>query len=144
MSANNKKVNRLKKYSLRFGIVFFIVLLFLTYFSATIENMLLPQVKTTDVMPGRIGEDDGSMTTKYLLPVSSVISNGENGTVFVVQKDENGKTVAKEVLVDIKNSDDFYYEVTSKSLFSDMEVIYETTKDLINSGRVNIEEEEND
>lgn len=144
MSANNKKVNRLKKYSLRFGIVFFIVLLFLTYFSATIENMLLPQVKTTDVMPGRIGEDDGNMTTKYLLPISSVIPNGENGTVFVVQKDENGKTVAKEVLVDIKNSDDFYYEVTSKSLFSDMKVIYETTKDLINGGRVNIEEEEND
>lgn len=144
MSANNKKVNRLKKYSLRFGIVFFIVLLFLTYFSATIENMLLPQVKTTDVMPGRIGEDDGSMTTKYLLPVSSVISNGENGTVFVVQRDEKGKTVAKEVLVDIKNSDDFYYEVTSKDLFSDMEVIYKTTKDLINGGRINIEEEEND
>lgn len=144
MSANNKKVNRLKKYSLRFGIVFFIVLLFLTYFSATIENMLLPQVKTTDVMPGRIGEDDGNMTTKYLLPISSVIPNGENGTAFVVQIDENGKTVAKEVLVDIKNSDDFYYEVTSKDLFSDMEVIYETTKDLINGGRVNIEEEEND
>lgn len=143
MSENNKE-NRLKKYSLRFAIVFFIILAFLTYFSATIENMLLPQVKTADVIPGRIGEDDGSLTTKYLLPISSVVADGKSGTVFVIEDDGDGKTTAREIQVDIKNSDSFYYEVTSTSLFSDMEVIYKTSKDVFDGDRVYIEGEEND
>lgn len=43
------KKEKLKKYSIRFGVAFFIVLAFLTYFSSTIDNMLLPQVKVTQI-----------------------------------------------------------------------------------------------
>lgn len=135
------KENKLKKYSKRFAVVFFILLAFLTYFSTTIDNMLLPRVKVTDVEVGYLNEDDGSMKTKYLLPLSSVIGFGSTGTTFAVTTDENGKSYVQEISVDICDEDDLYYEVTSNSLFSDMQVIYKTSKDIANGDRVYIEEE---
>lgn len=133
------KENKLKKYSKRFAVVFFILLAFLTYFSTTIDNMLLPRVKVTDVEVGYLNEDDGSMKTKYLLPLSSVIGFGSTGTTFAVTTDENGKSYVQEISVDICDEDDLYYEVTSNSLFSDMQVIYKTSKDIANGDRVYIE-----
>lgn len=39
------KQDKFKRIVIKFGIVFFIVMLFLTYFSKTIDNLLLPKVR---------------------------------------------------------------------------------------------------
>ena len=43
------KKDKLKSVVLKFSIVFFIVIALLTYFSKTINNMLLPKVKVVSV-----------------------------------------------------------------------------------------------
>lgn len=136
------KENKLKKYSIRFGIVFFIMLAVLTYFSNTIDNMLLPQVRITDVITGSINEEEDGPETKYLLPISSVTSMGNTGTVFVIVTNENDKTFVDEINVNIINSDDLYYEVTSDNLYSSMQVVYKTSKDIYDGARVYVEIEE--
>ena len=110
------KKDKLKSVVLKFSIVFFIVIALLTYFSKTINNMLLPKVKVVSVQTGVIDDTAGSndMKTHYLLPVSSV---------------------------DICNSDELYCEVTSDSLFGDSQVVYKTTKSIENGSSVYIEEE---
>lgn len=135
------KENKLKKYSIRFGIAFFIILAVLTYFSSTIDNMLLPKVKVIDVKVGTLKEDDGGLETKYLLPISSVVSSGDSGTVFVIKNNDDKKTTVEEITVSIKDSDDLYYEVTSENLFSEMQVVYSTSKSISNGDRVYVEEE---
>lgn len=135
------KENKLKKYSIRFGIAFFIILAVLTYFSSTIDNMLLPKVKVIDVKVGTLKEDDGGLETKYLLPISSVVSSGDSGTVFVIKNNDDKKTTVEEITVSIKDSDDLYYEVTSENLFSKMQVVYSTSKSISNGDRVYVEEE---
>ena len=135
------KKNKLKKYALRFGIAFLIALAFLTYFSTTIDNILLPQVKVTEVTYGTI-DGEQSRDDRYLLPLSAVDATGNTGTVFVAKTDENNKTTVSEVTVDIKNSDDLYYEVTSDNIYSGMEVVYSTSKSIANGDRVHIAEEE--
>lgn len=133
------KENKLKKYSIRFGIVFFIMLAVLTYFSNTIDNMLLPQVKVTDVITGSLNAEEDGPETKYLLPISSVTSMGNTGTVFVIVTNENEKTFVDEVNVNIINSDDLYYEVTSDNLYSSMQVVYKTSKNIYDGARVYVE-----
>lgn len=133
--------DKLKKYALRFGIAFLIALALLTYFSTTIDNILLPQVKVTEVTYGTI-DGEQSVDDRYLLPLSAVDATGNTGTVFVAKTDENNKTTVSEVTVDIKNSDDLYYEVTSDSMYSGMEVVYSTSKNIANGDRVHIAEEE--
>lgn len=135
------KKDKLKKYALRFGIAFLIALALLTYFSTTIDNILLPQVKVTEVTYGTI-DGEQSVDDRYLLPLSAVDATGNTGTVFVAKTDENNKTTVSEVTVDIKNSDDLYYEVTSDSMYSGMEVVYSTSKSIANGDRVHIAEEE--
>jgi len=135
------KKDKLKKYSIRFGIVFLIALALLTYFSSTIDNMLLPQVKLAEVSYGTIdGEQSGD--DRYLIPLSAVVSMGNTGTVFVAKTDENNETTVSEVTVDIKNSDDLYYEVTSDDIYSGMGVVYSTSKSIASGDRVHIAEGE--
>ena len=121
------KKDKLKSVVLKFSIVFFIVIALLTYFSKTINNMLLPKVKVVSVQTGVIDDTAGSndMKTHYLLPVSSV----------------DGDATVEEVSVDICNSDELYCEVTSDSLFGDSQVVYKTTKSIENGSSVYIEEE---
>ncbi|MGN0498016.1 MAG: hypothetical protein ACI4F6_02940 [Acutalibacteraceae bacterium] len=136
------KESKLKKYSIRAGIVFLIMLALLTYLSGTIDNMLLPKVKTSDVIVGTLsGESGGDMKTKYLLPLSSVDSFGDSGIVFVIDPYNTDKTKVSEISVTITGQDDLYYEVTSSSLFSNMKVIYKTSKSISDGDRVYIEEE---
>ncbi len=137
------KKDKLKSVVLKFSIVFFIVIALLTYFSKTINNMLLPKVKVVSVQTGVIDDTAGSndMKTHYLLPVSSVDGAGNTGIVFVINKTENGDATVEEVSVDISNSDELYCEVTSDSLFGDSQVVYKTTKSIENGSSVYIEEE---
>lgn len=134
------KKDKLKKYSIRFGVAFFIVLAFLTYFSSTIDNMLLPQVKVSDVAYGTINGEQ-SRDDRYLIPISAVIAMGDTGSVFVTRTDENNKTTVSEATVNLKNSDDLYYEVTSDEMYSGMKVVYSTSKSISNGDRVYIVEE---
>lgn len=134
--------HKLKKYSIRAGIIFLITLALLTYLSTTIDNMLLPKVKTSEVIAGTLsGENDGDMKTKYLLPLSSVNSFGDSARVFVIDPYITDKTTVSEIFVTITGQDELYYEVTSNSLFSDMAVIYKTSKSISDGDRVYIEEE---
>jgi len=137
------KKDKLKSVVLKFSIVFFIVIALLTYFSKTINNMLLPKVKVVSVQTGVIDDTAGSndMKTHYLLPVSSVDGAGNTGIVFVINKTENGDATVEEVSVDICHSDELYCEVTSDSLFGDSQVVYKTTKSIENGSSVYIEEE---
>lgn len=135
------KKEKLKKYSIRFGVAFFIVLAFLTYFSSTIDNMLLPQVKVTQISYGTI-DGNQSSDDRYLIPISAVIAMGDTGSVFVTRTDENNKTTVSEAIVNIENSDDLYYEVTSDDIYGGIEVIYSTSKSISNGDRVHIAEEE--
>lgn len=135
------KKEKLKKYSIRFGVAFFIVLAFLTYFSSTIDNMLLPQVKVTQISYGTI-DGNQSSDDRYLIPISAVIAMGDTGSVFVARTDENNKTIVSEATVNIENSDDLYYEVTSDDIYGGIEVVYSTSKSISNGDRVHIAEEE--
>ncbi len=134
------KKDKLKKYSILFGITFLIVIAFLTYFSGTIDNMLLPQVKVSDVAYGTINGEQ-SQDDRYLIPISAVIAMGDTGSVFVTRTDENNKTTVNEATVNLKNSDDLYYEVTSDEMYSGMKVVYSTSKSISNGDRVYIVEE---
>lgn len=135
------KKEKLKKYSIRFGVAFFIVLAFLTYFSSTIDNMLLPQVKVTQISYGTI-DGNQSSDDRYLIPISAVIAMGDTSSVFVTRTDENNKTTVSEATVNIENSDDLYYEVTSDDIYGGIEVVYSTSKSISNGDRVHIVEEE--
>ena len=135
------KKEKLKKYSIRFGVAFFIVLAFLTYFSSTIDNMLLPQVTVTQISYGTI-DGNQSSDDRYLIPISAVIAMGDTGSVFVTRTDENNKTTVSEATVNIENSDDLYYEVTSDDIYGGIEVVYSTSKSISNGDRVHIAEEE--
>lgn len=134
------KKDKLKKYSIRFGAAFLIVLAVLTYFSSTIDNMLLPQVKVTQTSYGTI---DGvqSSDDRYLIPISAVTDMGGTGSVFYIRTDENNKTTVSEATVNIENSDDLYYEVTSDDMYGGMEIVYSTSKSISNGDRVYIVEE---
>ncbi len=134
------KNNKLKKYSIRFGVAFFIVLAFLTYFSSTIDNILLPQVKVTQISYGTIDGNQNS-EDRYLIPISAVTSMGDTGSVFVTRTDENNKTTVSEASVNIENSDDLYYEVTSNDLYGGTEVVYSASKSISDGDRVYIAEE---
>ena len=143
------KKDKLKSVVLKFSIVFFIVIALLTYFSKTINNMLLPKVKVVSVQTGVIDDTAGSndmrrisgLQRQSLKAVSSVDGAGNTGIVFVINKTENGDATVEEVSVDICNSDELYCEVTSDSLFGDSQVVYKTTKSIENGSSVYIEEE---
>ena len=64
------KKDKLKSVVLKFSIVFFIVIALLTYFSKTINNMLLPKVKVVSVQTGVIDDTAGSNDMKTHYPVS--------------------------------------------------------------------------
>ena len=131
----------MKKHIVKFAIIFFIVVALLTYFSKTIDSFLLPQVKVTSLETGTLNEQSASndMKTHYLIPLSSVTSFGSDGTVFVLQTEESDTVT--EVSVTIHDSDDFYYEVTSDDLYSEMRVVYSVSKPIANGDRVYVEEE---
>ncbi len=131
----------MKKHIAKFAIIFFIVIALLTYFSKTIDSFLLPQVKVTSLETGTLNEQSASndMKTHYLIPLSSVNSFGSDGTVFVLQTEESDTVT--EVSVTIHDSDDFYYEVTSDDLYSEMRVVYSVSKPIANGDRVYVEEE---
>lgn len=135
------KKDKVKKLSVSFAIVFFLVLALLTYFSDTIDTMLLPKVKTTAVITGTLSEDTNPNVTKYLIPLSAISGFGEGASVYVIQPYGNEKdTVIGEVSVNISTQDEMYAEVTSDALYGGTMVVYSSSKNIFNGDRVYIDE----
>ncbi len=138
------KKDKIKKISLILGVVFFLVLLFLTYFSSTIDAMLIPNVKVTEVIRIDPESEHGIYhhEDRFLVPIKAVSGFGDYGTVFVVNSNlGDDKCYVKEVGIQIISDDGMYYEVTSSSLSGGSRVVYNTSKDLQSGDRVYVLEE---
>lgn len=80
------KKDKLKSVVLKFSIVFFIVIALLTYFSKTINNMLLPKVKVVSV--------DICNSDELYCEVTSDSLFGDSQVVYKTTKSiENGSSV---------------------------------------------------
>lgn len=123
--------------------MFFALLLFLTYFSGTIDTMLLPKVKTAEVIRGTLVEEEHSNPNdnRFLVPISAVTGFGNSGVVYVVSMNYDGTGhVVNEVNINILASDEMYYEVTSSELYGGNQVVYRTSKSISDGDRVYVEE----
>lgn len=136
------KKNKMKKASLILGVLFLLTLLFLTYFSGTIDAMLLPNVKTTEVIRGVLTEEgfEYSQQDRFLVPIKAVRGFGDFGTVFVTNWVGSSYYV-NEVSVQIIGDDGMYYEVVSSGLFGGNHVVYSASKSIENGDRVFVLEE---
>lgn len=138
------KKDKIKKISLILGVVFFLVLLFLTYFSSTIDAMLVPNVKVTEVIRIDPESEHGIYhhEDRFLVPIKAVSGFGDYGTVFVINSNlGDDKCYVNEVGIQILSDDGMYYEVTSSSLSGGSRVVYNTSKDLQSGDRVYVLEE---
>ncbi|MBR3988793.1 MAG: hypothetical protein IKK10_05760 [Clostridia bacterium] len=135
------KKDKVKKVSLILGVVFFLVILLLTYFSSTIDAMLIPNVKTTEVIRVESDSEHGvyGHEDRFLVPIKAVSGFGDSGTVFVINW-INGEYYADEISVQIVNDDGMYYEVLSSGLHGGNRIIYSTSKALTSGDRVYVVE----
>ncbi len=136
------KKDKIKRISLILGVVFFLVILLLTYFSSTIDAMLIPNVKTTEVMRGELSEEGYyyNQQDRFLIPVKAVSDFGDSSSVFVINW-VNGDYYAEEVSVQILSSDEMYYEVNAPGLHGGNRIIYSTSKPLTSGDRVYVVED---
>ncbi|MBQ8795090.1 MAG: hypothetical protein IJZ54_01575 [Clostridia bacterium] len=135
------KKDKIKKFSLIFGVVFFLLLLFLTYFSSTIDKMLIPNVKTTEVVRASLSEEGMmySQEDRFLVPVKAVSDFGDNSTVYTVNW-VDGDYYVGVADIQIIDTDGMYYEVTSSGLYGGNQIIYSTSKSLQSGDRVYVVE----
>lgn len=135
------KKDKIKRISLIAGVVFFLVILLLTYFSSTIDAMLIPNVKTTEVIRVESDKEHGMYggEDRFLVPIKAVSGFGDGGTVFVINW-VNGEYYVDEISVQILNDDGMYYEVNSSGLHGGNRIIYSTSKPLTSGDRVYVVE----
>ncbi len=132
---------KLKKITIIFGIIFFLILGLLTYFSNTIDHMLLPQVKVSQIIFGDL-QGFTSNDNVFLIPKSAVIQTGDTGTIFVADGyGEFETTTVSEYGVTIQGSNEFYFQVENNEISSSMQAIYSTSKEIKAGDRVFIVEE---
>ncbi|MGN0488330.1 MAG: hypothetical protein ACI4HO_03585 [Ruminococcus sp.] len=132
---------KLKKFTITFGIIFLAILGLLTYFSGTIDHMLLPQVKVCNIifgdLQGYTNNDD-----VFLIAKSALVDEGNTGSIYVADGyGEFETTTVTEYMVEIMDSNEFYYQVKSKEISSSMLTVYNTSKEFQNRDRVFIVEE---
>lgn len=135
--------DKLKRRSVRAGAVFLIAVALLTYFSDTIDTMLLPKVKVTQVIADTLtGEkDDNPNITHYIIPHSAISVMGNQGIVYAVKRYTDTKGYVYSVYVEIEAQDELYCQVTSNGeLFNGQSIIYSTSKEFSGGSRVYIEE----
>ena len=136
------KKDKLKNYSVRFAIAFFIAIALLTYFSDTIDTMLLPKVKTTEVISGALDDSNNPNESKYLIPLSAVSGFGDNASIYYLEKyNDNGDYKVYSENIEITNQDEMYCEVTANNLYGGMQIVYSTSKSISSGDRVYVEEE---
>lgn len=120
------------------GVVFLVIVGLLTYFSSTIDRMLLPQVKVSEPVLSDI-EGNTYFINKYLIPKTALT---EDGTVYVVYKDDFSDVgTVDEISVQVNAEDDIYYEIQSDHINISQSVIYAASKEFEVGGRVYIAEE---
>ena len=136
------KKDKIKRVSLILGEVFLLAILLLTYFSSTIDSMLIPNVKTTEVMRGELTEEGYfyDQQNRFLIPVKAVSNFGDSASVFVINWID-GDYYADEIDVEIYGSDGMYYEVNAPDLHGGNRIIYSTSKPLTSGDRVYVVEE---
>lgn len=136
------KKDKIKRASLIAGVLFLLVMLFLTYFSSTIDAMLVPNVKVTEVMRVESDSEHGmhGYSDRFLVPVKAVSGFGDFGTVYVINWIGDAY-YASAVNVQILSSDGMYYEVEASGLNGGNRVIYSTSKNLESGDRVFVVEE---
>ena len=136
------KKDKLKKYSVRFAIAFFMVIALLTYFSDTVDTMLLPKVKTTEVISGALDDSNNPNENKYLIPLSAVSGFGDNACIYYLEKyNDNRDYKVHSENIEIINQDEMYCEVTANNLYGGMQIVYSTSKSISSGDRVYVEEE---
>ncbi len=131
--------HKIKKIILAVAVVFFATVILLTYLSDTIDNMLLPKVKSTEVIRGSLsGELENPDEDRFLVPVSSVSGFGYGSSVFRLNY-IGDEYYVEMVDVTILDSDEMYFEVTASDLYGGIQVVYDATKDIKNGDRVHRE-----
>ncbi len=125
------KKSKLKKFAVISGIVLICSVLLLIFLSDTIDNMLLPHVKVTEVVSI---PSDNPNENLYLVPISAM--SGFGGGLYKVNRRGGEKTTVEYVGADIVSSDELYYTVTSKNMYGGMDIVYFTSKDIANGDRV--------
>ncbi len=135
--------DKLKTWSVRAGVLFLIIVALLTYFSDTIDTMLLPKVKVTEVIADTLtGErDENPNNNHYIVPHSAISVIGNSGILYAVKQDTESKGYVYCVYVTIEAQDELYCQVTSgDTIFNGQYVIYSTSKEISHGSRVYIEE----
>lgn len=139
---------KIKKITVVFAVVFFSLVAVLTYFSDTIDRMLLPQVKTCEAVLSDL-KGNTRIYNKYLIPKSVITVDGDTGTVYYAQRitDSGDEAYVYELQVSITGSDELYYEVSNSNgdmFTTSLQLIYSTSKNISDGDRVYIVEEEFD
>lgn len=130
------KISKLKKIVIYVSVMFLSLVLLLIYFSGTIDTMLLPKVKTTEVIRGALdGELENPNEDRFLVPLSAVNGFGDSGYVLIMSKYPEGYFV-EAAEVTILSQDDMYCEVSSGSIFGGNRVVYSTSKPINGGDRV--------
>lgn len=133
--------NKLRKFSIIFGIIFFAVVAVLTYSANAIEHMMLPRVSVADINSGTIADATQTPEDIFLIPISSVIEDDSGTYVNVVRFDKENTGTAHKAYVDILDNNDIYYEVQMNGIYAMYSVIYEWSRDLEENEVVVVEEE---
>lgn len=133
------KAQKFKKIVLVVAVVFISAVILLAYFSDTIDNMLLPKVKSTEVIRGTLsGELENPNEDRFLVPISAVSGFGYGSSVFKLNYYDDEYYV-EEVDITILDSDEMYFEVTASELYGGNQVIYDASKDIKHGDRVHRE-----
>lgn len=100
----------IKKFTLRFAVVFAVVLALLTYFSSTIDYILLPQVSVTDTLNGSLSDSEEYTANLYYSDINPFLSplDGVADKVCVkagdkVKKNDNILKLNENRLNELKN-----------------------------------------
>lgn len=135
--------DKTKKWAVRAGIIFLVIVALLTYFSDSIDTMLLPKVKVTEVIADTLtGEKDPNPNNShYIVPMSAISELGNTGILYAVKKETDSKGYVYCVYVTIEARDELYCQVTSgDTIFNGQQIIYSTSKEVAHGSRVYIEE----
>ncbi|MBQ8001040.1 MAG: hypothetical protein IJ298_07580 [Ruminococcus sp.] len=135
--------DKIKKWSVRAGIIFLAVVALLTYFSDSIDTMLLPKVKVTQVIADTLtGEKDPNPNaTHYIVPLSAITIVGNSGILYAVKQESDCKGYVYCVNAAIEAQDELYCQITSSdTIFNGQYIIYSTSKEIAQGSRVYIEE----
>ncbi|MCH5303548.1 MAG: hypothetical protein J1E41_01680 [Ruminococcus sp.] len=139
---------KLKKIAITTAVVFFAVVAILTYFSETIDRMLLPQVKTCEAVLSDL-KGNTRIYNKYLVPKSVLTVEGDTGTFYYAHRinDDSDEAYVYQMDVVITGSDELYYEVSNGGgdfFTTSLQLVYSTSKSISDGDRVYVVEEEFD